>query len=220
MDPFSVILDRNFSLWNYAAAISSEERAIEAAKRWLLIPSETPRCPSCRRPMNSERNRDYKLGFRWRCRRAGCNVIRSPLKGTFFERSNVSILNTLILLLHFFRQDKVSQAARDVGVTRKTAIQIYHYLREVCEVAEAHDREMIGGDDIVEVDETHLFTKKYHRGRLLQRQTWSFGCISRLTKKIHVEPNKNRATLDKIIQDNVRPDSYIMSDQHRSYMVT
>uniref|UniRef100_A0A2A4JDY6 ISXO2-like transposase domain-containing protein n=1 Tax=Heliothis virescens TaxID=7102 RepID=A0A2A4JDY6_HELVI len=217
MEPFQLLLARNFSIWNYAAAICSEERAIEAAKRWLLIPSQTPRCPSCGRPMNAETNTNYKLGFRWRCRRAGCNIIRSPLKGTFFERSNVSIR----LLLHFFRRDKVSQAARDVGVTRKTAIQIYHYLREVCEVAEAHDRDMIGGDnDIVEVDETHLYTNKYHRGRLLQRQTWSFGCISRLTKKIHVELilNKNRATLDPIIQQNVRQNSYIMSDQHRAYM--
>lgn len=49
--------------------------------------------------------------------------------------------------------------------------------------------------------------------RLLQRQTWSFGCISRLTKKIHVEliPNKNRATLEPIIQQNVRQNSYTMS---------
>ncbi|KAF9419654.1 hypothetical protein HW555_003932 [Spodoptera exigua] len=181
------VMARNFNIWNYAAAICSEERATEAAKRWLLIPSQT-------------------VPILWRCRRAGCNVIRSPLKGTFFERSNVSILNTMRLLLHFFRKDKVSQAARDVGV---------------CEVAEAHDRDMIGGDnDIVEVDETHLYTNKYHRGRLLQRQTWSYGCISRLTKKIHVEliPNKNRATLDPIIQQNVRQNSYIMSDQHRAYM--
>lgn len=130
------------------------------------------------------------------------------------------MLSTLRLILHFFRNDKVSQAARDVGVSRKTAVQVYHYLREVFEVAEAHDRQMLGGsNDVVEVDETHLYSNKYHRGRLLQRQTWVFGCISRITKKIHVEliPDKTRQTLDPIVVANVRPGTFIMSDMHRAY---
>lgn len=73
------------------------------------------------------------------------------------------------LILHFLRNE-VTQAAKDVGVTKKTAIQLFHYLREVCEIAEAHDREMIGGvDDVVEVDETHLFTRKYNRGYFIKK---------------------------------------------------
>ncbi|KAF9419672.1 hypothetical protein HW555_003950 [Spodoptera exigua] len=60
---------------------------------------------------------------------------------------------------------------------------------------------------------------KYHRGRLLRRQTWTFGCLSRLTKKIHVEliPNKSRTTLDPIVEANVRTGTYLMSDMHRAY---
>uniref|UniRef100_A0A2A4JC72 Uncharacterized protein n=1 Tax=Heliothis virescens TaxID=7102 RepID=A0A2A4JC72_HELVI len=56
---------------------------------------------------------------------------------------------------------KEARAAKDVGFTKKTAIQTYHYLREVCEVAEAHDKDMLGGsNDVVEIDETHLYTRK------------------------------------------------------------
>ncbi|XP_022819098.1 uncharacterized protein LOC111351411 [Spodoptera litura] len=223
MDPLQLILARNFNLWTYACAILNEETAVTAAKAWLLIPARTPRCPTCRGPMSRETKMSYKLKYRlrcWRCAREGRPSIRSPLKNTFFERAHVSVLNTLRLMVHFLRKDKVSQAAKDVGVTKKTAIQTYHYLREVCEVAEAHDRDLLGGsNDVVEIDETHLYTRKYHRGRLLRRQTWSFGCISRLTRQIHVEliPNKARTTLDPIVEANVRTGSYIMSDMHRAY---
>ncbi|KAF9812327.1 hypothetical protein SFRURICE_005438, partial [Spodoptera frugiperda] len=108
MNPLELILARNFNLWNYACAIPNEETAVAAAKAWLLIPTRTPRCPTCRGPMSREAKDSYKLKYRLRC----------------------------------WRRDKVSQAAKDVGVTKKTAIQAYHYLREVCEVVEAHDREM------------------------------------------------------------------------------
>ncbi|KAF9411150.1 hypothetical protein HW555_010012 [Spodoptera exigua] len=186
MDPLQLILARYFNIWNFACAIRDEETAVAAAKAWLLIPARTPRCPICRGNMSREPKLSYKLKYRlrcWRCAWEGRPSIRSPLKNTFFERSHVSVLDTLRLMLHFLRKDKVSQAAIDVGVTKKTAIQTYHYFRELCEVAEAHDRELLGGNtDIVEIDETHLFTRKYHRGRLLRRQTWTFGCLSRLTK--------------------------------------
>uniref|UniRef100_A0A2H1VVA2 SFRICE_031219 n=1 Tax=Spodoptera frugiperda TaxID=7108 RepID=A0A2H1VVA2_SPOFR len=109
MNPLELILARNFNLWNYACAIPNEETAVAAAKAWLLIPTRTPRCPTCRGPMSREAKDSYKLKYRLRC----------------------------------WRRDKVSQAAKDVGVTKKTAIQAYHYLREVCEVVEAHDREML-----------------------------------------------------------------------------
>ncbi|CAG9138773.1 unnamed protein product [Plutella xylostella] len=58
------------------------------------------------------------------------------------------------------------------------------------------------------------------KGRLLRRQTWSFGCLSRKTKRIHVEliPDKTRATLDPIVEGNLEQGSFIMPDMHRAYM--
>ncbi|KAG7295072.1 hypothetical protein JYU34_022541 [Plutella xylostella] len=178
--------------------IPNNAAAIEAAKAWLLIPSRPPRCPNCRVRMCREVKESYKLGYRWRCWR--CTRARderqktlSPLAKTFFARGKVSMVAYLRLMVHFLRRDKVSQAAKDVGVARKSASQVYHFLREVCEVAEAHDRVKIGGvDDVVEVDETHLYTRKYHRGRLLRRQTWSFGCLSRKdTYSRGIDPGQN-----------------------------
>lgn len=122
MDPLQLILARYFNIWNFACAIRDEETAVAAAKAWLLIPARTPRCPICRGNMSREPKLSYKLKYRlrcWRCAREGRPSIRSPLKNTFFERSHVSVLDTLRLMLHFLRKDKVSQAAVDVGVTKK-----------------------------------------------------------------------------------------------------
>lgn len=107
MDPLQLILARNFSIWNFAAGIQNEADAIAAAKAWLLFPSQTPNCPRCRSPLNKEAKSTYKLDFRWRCRRAGCKKIISPLAKTFFERSNVSFLDTLRLIFHFLSKEKV-----------------------------------------------------------------------------------------------------------------
>ncbi|KAF9419671.1 hypothetical protein HW555_003949 [Spodoptera exigua] len=170
MDPLQVILARYFNIWNFVCAIRDEETAVAAAKAWLLIPARTPRCPICRGNMSREPKLSYKLKYRlrcWRCAREGRPSIRSPLKNTFFERSHVSVLDTVRLMLHFLRKDKVSQAAIDVG--------------------------------------------KIPPG--------PFGCLSRLTNKIHVEliPDKSRTTLDPIVEANVRTGTYLMSDMHRAY---
>lgn len=96
-------------------------------------------------------------------------------------------------------------------------------MREVADVIQDHDYRPIGGSqDVVEVDESWLFTRKYNRGRYLKlgkRQVWSFGAVSRLTGDMWVEriQDKTRPSLDRIIQGRIRPRTFIMSDEHRSY---
>ena len=114
---------------------------------------------------------------------------------------------------------------RDLRIgSTETIVKYYNYIREVCDVTQHHDFRPIGGPkDIVEVDESHLFKRKYHRGRLLSLELqhfWVFGAISRVTKELWIEriPDKSRATLDPIIERVVKPSSYIMSDCHRSYI--
>jgi len=73
------------------------------------------------------------------------------------------------------------------------------------DVVEHHDARQIGGPrDIVEVDETHLFTQKYHRGRGLRHQVWCFGIVSRNSRnfgRVYIQeiPDKTRPTLDAIM---------------------
>lgn len=49
--------------------------------------------------------------------------------------------------------DKVTQAAKDVGVSKNTGDTSVPFSEGVCEVSEGHNRDMIGGDnDVVEVE--------------------------------------------------------------------
>jgi hypothetical protein len=69
------------------------------------------------------------------------------------------------------------------------------------------------------VDESHLFTRKYHRGRRLRHQFWVFGGISRLTRKRFVVQikDKRRATLFPLMQEHIAQGTYIMTDDLLSY---
>ncbi len=83
-------------------------------------------------------------------------------------------------------------------VSEPTAVDFYNFLRESAHTIVARDTVQIGGPgDIVEVDESHLFVKKYGRGRNLKRSIWVCGGISRATRKafILMINNKKRATL-------------------------
>jgi len=73
----------------------------------------------------------------------------------------------------------VTQAVVQCDVDGHTAVDYYSFCREVCRVAHAHDEVQIGGPgDVVEVDQSHLFTPKYHRGRPMQLALWVFGADS------------------------------------------
>lgn len=98
------------------------------------------------------------------------------------------------LAFHFVVGDKACYAARAVGISKVTVIDFYSFLREVQYLVQDYDFVPIGWgggvDDVIEVDETHLFTAKYGRGRVpaLRQAFWVFGCISRLTKERWFEP--------------------------------
>ncbi len=84
----------------------------------------------------------------------------------------------------------------------------------------AHDGQQVGGPgDIVEVDESHLFNKKYGRGRNLKRAIWVCGGISRVTKKAFIITirDKKRNTLFPLMQRYIARGSFIMTDEHKSY---
>lgn len=211
-----------FNLRRLFIQIQTEDDAIEAALSWLMIPDRGIRCtrPNCRSPVHKEWNRSCKIGWGWRCNNRQCRKFLSSTTNTFFEHSHLPIRKLIPLMYFWFTRLRISDAAKFAGVSRVSAIQVYHYCREVCEVVRWHDVAQIGGpQDVVEVDEAHLFTNKYHRGRQLRRQIWVFGMISRLTKNMYIQRIENKAslTLVNIMRAQMVPGSFIMSDCHRSY---
>lgn len=214
-----------FNICSFTNLIRTEQQAIEVAYELGLIP-RTVDCPRCRFRMAKERRRKYKLGFIWVCNRRGCKVgpswfRKSPLEGTFFENVHIPFVKVLRLIVFWYFRTPVTFAAVHCEVHVSTAVDFYSFCREVCRVVHGHDEQPIGGPgDIVEVDESHLFTPKYHRGRGMRRKSlWVFGGISRLTKKQFIVQvgGRDRNTLFPLMRQHIAQGSFIMSDEARVY---
>ena len=221
--PYIELLEGDTTLWDFAARLPTREAAILAWVAWGIIPDRR-QCLTCRRNL-LPRVASRGFGFRWVCAERG-HPTASPRQGTFFENTHICPLQAARLLYHFLVKHGVLFAAEECRLSRRVAIDWYNFFREVADVVQDHDYQPIGGpDDIVEVDESHLFTRKYHRGRLLvmerrgASQCWVFGAISRSTGDMWIETihDKRRVTLDGIMAARIRRGTYIMSDEHRSY---
>ncbi len=218
--PYRDLLQGRISCWTFGGRIASPDEAWIAWLSWAIIPDK--QMCRCGRHMFAEED-ECGIGFRWRCPDRNCRNARSARHGTFFGRAKICPLKAGRLLYHFLVQHKLTEAADNVDLPKRTAIDWYSFFREVTDVAQDHDYRPIGGShDVVEVDETWLFTRKYHRGRKLslgKRQTWVFGAISRLTGDMWAERirDKRAATFDAIMRERIAPRTWIMSDQHRSY---
>ena len=214
-------INQNFNIFTFASNVHDDATALNFANALGMIPQFfSALCPTCGRTMHRQNMPAYKFGFRWRCQH--CRYYPSSTSGTIFERSRLTVLQVLQLIVVWFFAMPVSQAAFHVSVSRAAAIVVYETCREVCEVAHGHDEDQIGGfGDIVECDESHLFTRKYNRGRRLRmgQAVWVFGGISRLTKRRFIVriPNKARATLWPIMLEHIAQDSWVFTDEHRSY---
>lgn len=215
------IFRRGFRLRDFYEAVRVEENAIELAYELDLVQREML-CPVCHQMMRRQRMPSLKLGFRWRCRRVNCTGVErvDPTHNTFFDDHRLPISRILELMVHFLLRTPVCTAAPLIGVTEETAINFYSYCREVCRVAERHDIGQIGGPrDVVEVDESHLFERKYHRGRIFRRKIWVFGGISRLTRQMFAVKvvRRNRRTIFPLMQEHIALNSVIFSDKWRAY---
>lgn len=141
-------------------------------------------------------------------------------------------------MFHWTRQQRVTETAKDVGVTPKIAIDWYNFCRDICEEHFLSNPITIGGPGkTVEIDEskfgkytyifmTDLYTvlfscagkRKYNRGRQVDGH-WVFGGIERGSSKAFmlVVPDRTKITLLPIIQQYIRPGTTIISDEWKAY---
>lgn len=216
-----LLMSDHFNIFSFNECINSEEAAIQAAYDLNLIPKIVD-CPLCGFRMLKERKASYKLGFRWICHRRICRKYRiSPLKNTFFEATHLPFRTTFKLIVCWFFRLQVSLAAIMCDVSRNTAVDFYNFCREVCRVVDTHDQVQIGGPgDVVEVDESHLFTPKFHRGRPMRRRgILLLGGVSRLTNKRFAVriASRDRNTIWPLMQLHIAQGSFIMTDQAPVY---
>ena len=111
------------------------------------------------------------------------------------------------------------QIKKQLGIGSHAAVDWDMFCREVCEVTLFEKREKIGGPGkLVQIDESKIGKRKYHRGHVVEGQ-WVFGGIEEDSRKSFIETVKNRPeeTLLNLIREWVAPGTVIVSDGWKAY---
>lgn len=168
-------------------------------------------------PMNKRR------GFA--CQECGNHIF--PCAGTIFEKSSTP-LTTWFFAMYLMTSTRHGVAAKEVqrqtGVTYKTAWRICHELRKL--MASADYRGMLGNEEtVVEIDETYVGGVQKNRKiknakNKLVNKSIVFGMVERDGGKVRtgVIENTHAPTMQRIVYDNVNPETTISTDEHRSYL--
>lgn len=163
----------------------------------------------------------------------GCNQTFSIFKGTIFEKTRVS-LQKWILAINFVCNNKKSLSAcqlqREIGGSYETSWRMLHQIRK----AMSNNITKNLFDAIVEVDETYVGGKprkgsknKSKRGRGSNSKTPVIGVLERESGRVYAKvalPNAEGKKLTgkqllTVIDESVKKDATIMSDEFRGYRI-
>lgn len=177
------------------------------------------RCSNCNSLLKFTRCRKIKIGWIYRCTSRICDLRFGLFNDTLLE--GISIDSFFIVLAGFALKKKIVEIVTESNITEKTVLKYFKMLREAC-VEKIHNENIVlGGENVeIEIDESHLFRRKYNRGRVLAfQQIWVFGIIERISKKVYLKRVERRDanTLNSVIISHVRQGSTIYGDGWRGY---
>ena len=117
---------------------------------------------------------------------------RSNREGSWFEKANMT-LEEVMKFTYWWCQDLDQwQIKKQLGIESHAAVDWGIFCREVCEVTLFEKREKIGGPGkLVQIDESKIGKRKYHRGHVMEGQ-WVFGGIEEDSRKSFIETVENR----------------------------
>ena len=154
-----------------------------------------------------------------RCSNKACGKKVSIRQGSWFSNSNLT-LETIVLLTYFwvYRTEK-EFVKHELGISRTTFVDWYHFSREVCiSILEKFSQRIGGPGKVVEIDESKFGKRKYHKGRRVDG-VWVFGGIERETKNCFFKcvPDRTANTLISINKEHILPGTTIYSDCWKAY---
>lgn len=176
-------------------------------------------CPKC-----EDTTKHYKVRGRRSYVCSECGNHLYPLAGTIFHKSRTS-LTDWFHAIYIMSTDKSGTSARqiqrEIGVTYKTAWRMMHQIRSMM----GNDNVKLSGE--VEVDETYIHPNTFKRSSARRRYGRDarrtgeilFGAVERggNVKIWHVKSSGVRV-LRPIILSNVKDETIIHSDGHKSYV--
>jgi hypothetical protein len=178
----------------------------------IVVPSS--QCEECGGPMR----RSSKLLFR--CRKKSCQAGKTLLSESFFAGTQLKCNE--VLHIGYLWLCKVPSACMHI-ITGHSEQTISDYLRFFMQlVAETlEDEDMaIGGDGVVvQMDETKLGKRKYHRGHRVNGVWLLVGAEKTQDRRVFIESASTRdaETLKDVILRHVAPRSIVHTDMWKGY---
>jgi len=206
------------SLQELADITSSEEAAIGFLRGRNALRRTPPDCPTCLAPMNRVFVR--KRSQFWRCSRH-TSVSKSIRSGSFWDKCHITMVQAVRLVYNWAYQVPVKHSVDQIGLSETRIIQWNQFIRDLCSWDLLHRPIEIGGPGLtVQIDESQVAKRKYHRGRYVPgSERWVFGGVCPQTGEGFLElvPNRRAETLLQVIERRIRPGSTINSDMFASY---
>jgi hypothetical protein len=195
--------------------------------QWLkdigLLASETL-CPMCRTPMMWTPCKDRSDGFKYECRGGQApkrhRVEQSIRRGSWFEKNNLTLQEIMKITYWWCADLRENQIKAQLRINPNTIVDWSMFCREICELSIIRRSEQLGGEGVrVQIDQTKVGKRKYHRGHLVEGQ-WVFGAIEEDSRKCFIAPVEDRTenTLVSLIRKWVKPGSIIVSDCWKGYI--
>jgi len=164
------------------------------------------------------KNKLSKGSYIWKC--PLCHKTKTIFSESIFEDSKLQVSDILKIIYCWSYDFSLKVSSNETKVSTHTISAIFSQMKRACyEVVESSFRKKIGGHGMtVEIDETLLSKRKYHKGRILNEQ-WVFGGICRESNEIFLEliPNRTSETLSSYLWRNIEYGSMIMSDSWKGY---
>lgn len=216
------------TLVNFDSMIKCEGEVLpgfEFSKHFKLIKApETHRCVdiNCSGSMTKEKRSSLKLKYRYICDK--CNQVINMAQYTWFSGTRLDVLMSLRLIFFWTTKCTPIYTAKILGLNKNTVTNYFNELRQLCINKCSDNKIKIGGDGHeVEVDETKVFHRKSHRGRLLfseRKKSWVIGGIDRATNACFAELVSDRGadTTKELIMRRVNPHTRLITDKWRSYL--
>ena len=187
----------------------------------LLASTQT--CSKCGSMMDFQKWPSVTGGYTWRCPDRSCHTMTSIRRGSFFEKSKISLDKWLLLLHHWATNEKIATTTGAVGVSRVSVMQANKFFREICSTKLLQNPIVLGNPGVVvEIDES-LFSHKVkaHRGHPPRKEVWVFGIVDTGHQPalgyMQIVPRRDAATLLPIIQSHVQSGAVVHSDEWRAY---
>jgi transposase-like protein len=188
----------------------------EACVRFLLANGllDTPAaCSRCDSSMRME-------GHRWRCRKKACRYSQSIFHGSFFAGTHLKCDEAMLIAYLWLTKATSSTIHLMTRHSEHTIAAFLGYFMQLISGTLNDEDTTIGGKGIiVEIDETKLGKRKYHRGHRVEG-IWVVVGVERTTaRRVFVESVADRSerTLSDLISRHVLPGSTVYTDCWRGY---